>query len=97
MGALNFDPMIDERTEKQQKSVDRARSQSHLILRRSLPELRNLQEGRTIKEQVADRFPTPKSTPSALSLSNKISRNAPCLAAPAQNTRNAVEVRPRRS
>jgi hypothetical protein len=42
---LNLDPMIDERTEKQQKSVDRARAQSHLILRRSLDELRKLQKG----------------------------------------------------
>jgi hypothetical protein len=69
---LNFDPMIDERTEKQQKSVDRARAQSHLILRRSLDELRKLQkvlesplrgESRTIKEQIADQFPTPKPAP----------------------------------
>ena len=37
---LDFDPMLDERTEKQQKSVDRARAQSHLILRRSLDEFR---------------------------------------------------------
>jgi hypothetical protein len=43
---LDVDPMIDERTEKQQKSVDRARAQSHLILRRSLAELRKLQKGR---------------------------------------------------
>jgi hypothetical protein len=53
---LNFDPMIDERTEKQQKSVDRARAQSHLILRRSLDELRKLQKDRTIQE-------TPKPEP----------------------------------
>jgi len=62
---LNFDPMIDERTEKQQKSVDRARAQSHLILRRSLDELRKLQKGRTIKEQIADQFPTPKPAPTS--------------------------------
>jgi len=43
---LDFDPMMDERTEKQQKSVDRARAQSHLILRRSLAELKKLQKGR---------------------------------------------------
>jgi len=43
---LDLDPMIDERTEKQQKSVDRARAQSHLILRRSLAELRKLRKGR---------------------------------------------------
>jgi hypothetical protein len=42
---LNVNPMIDERTEKQQKSVDRARAQSHLILRRSLDELRKLRKG----------------------------------------------------
>ena len=51
---LDLDPMIDEKTEKQQKSVDRARAQSHLILRRSLDELRKLQKGRTIQEQLAD-------------------------------------------
>jgi hypothetical protein len=60
---LDFDPMIDERTEKQQKSVDRARAQSHLILRRSLDELRKLQKGRTIQEQLADQNPTPKPAP----------------------------------
>jgi hypothetical protein len=73
---LNCDPMIDERTEKQQKSVDRARAQSHLILRRSLDELRKLQkvresplrgESRTIQEQLqeqlADQNPTPKPAP----------------------------------
>jgi hypothetical protein len=73
---LNCDPMIDERTEKHQKSVDRARAQSHLILRRSLDELRKLQkvlesplrgESRTIQEQLqeqlADQQPTPKSAP----------------------------------
>jgi vacuolar-type H+-ATPase subunit H len=43
---LDFDPMIDERTEKQQKTVDRARAQAHLILRRSLAELKKLQAGR---------------------------------------------------
>ncbi len=59
---LDFDPMIDERTEKQQKSVDRARAQSHLILRRSLAELRKLQKGRTIQEQLQDQKPAPKST-----------------------------------
>jgi hypothetical protein len=62
---LDFDPMIDERTEKQQKSVDRAGAQSHLILRGSLTELRNLQKGRTIKEQIADQFPTPKPAPTS--------------------------------
>ncbi len=60
---LDFDPMMDERTEKQQKSVDRARAQSHLILRRSIAELRKLQSGRTIHEQLADQKPTPKPTP----------------------------------
>jgi hypothetical protein len=148
---LNFDPMMDERTEKQQKSVDRARAQSHLILRRSLDELRKLQKGRTIQEQLADQNPTPKPTPPpdpgpanmdalmALSesqlaqrfresgfdsfcnpaapktettsptatsfcnpvttpspVSKNIPRNALAPAAPAQNTKNAVEVRPRR-
>jgi len=60
---LDYDPMLDERTEKQQKSVDRARAQSHLILRRSLDELRKLQKVRTIPEQIADQLP--KSKPDA--------------------------------
>jgi hypothetical protein len=51
---LNFDPMMDERTEKQQKSVDRARAQSHLILRRSLAELCKLQSLRQLRN------PTPE-------------------------------------
>jgi hypothetical protein len=51
---LDFDPMIDERTEKQQKSVDRARAQSHLILRRSLAELCKLQSLRQLRN------PTPE-------------------------------------
>jgi hypothetical protein len=58
---LNFDPMMDERTEKQQKSVDRARAQSHLILRRSLAELRRLQ---TIRNG-----PTPEPEPKQWALS----------------------------
>jgi hypothetical protein len=60
---LDLDPMVDERTEKQQKSVDRARAQSHLILRRSLDELRKLQKVRTIQEQLADQNPNPKPAP----------------------------------
>ena len=52
---LDFDPMIDERTEKQQKSVDRARSQSHLILRRSIAELAKLQKARFLCEQSQDK------------------------------------------
>jgi hypothetical protein len=53
--SLNFDAMTDERTEKQQKTVDRARAQSHLILRRSLVELRKLQTNRTIRQNLKDR------------------------------------------
>ncbi len=60
---LDFDPTMDERTEKQQRSVDRARAQSHLILRRSIAELRKLQSGRTIHEQLAEQTPTPKPSP----------------------------------
>ena len=51
---LDFDPMVDERTEKQQKSVDRARAQSHLILRRSIAELGKLQSARHLRN------PTPE-------------------------------------
>ena len=48
---LNFDAMTDDRTEKQQKTIDRARAQSHLIIRRSIAELRKLQTNRTIRQQ----------------------------------------------
>jgi hypothetical protein len=59
---LNYDPMMDERTEKQQKSVDRARAQSHLILRRSLDELRKLQKG---LGQNPNPKPAPQPSPNA--------------------------------
>jgi uncharacterized protein YchJ len=45
-GSAALDPMVDELTEKEQKSVDRARAQSHNILRRSITELRKLQTER---------------------------------------------------
>ena len=41
--------MVDEATSKQQKSVDRARAQSHNVLRRSISELSRLQTERTIR------------------------------------------------
>ena len=59
---LDFDPMMDERKEKKQRSVDRARAQSLLILRRSLAELRKLQTGRTIQEQLAEQKPAPEAS-----------------------------------
>jgi uncharacterized protein YecA (UPF0149 family) len=43
--------MVDDLAEKKQVSVDRARAQSHNILRRSLAELRKLQTERTLREQ----------------------------------------------
>jgi hypothetical protein len=46
------DPMLSPATEKQQKSVDRARAQAHNALRRSLAELRKLQTERTIRIQL---------------------------------------------
>jgi len=57
---LDFDPMMDERTEKQQKSVDRARAQSHLVLRRSIAELAKLQKARYLCEQSQNK---PQSAP----------------------------------
>jgi hypothetical protein len=53
-GASDLDPMIDERTEKQQKSVDRARAQSHLIIRRCVADMRTLQNERTCCGQRED-------------------------------------------
>jgi hypothetical protein len=49
-----LDPMVDDALYKQQKSVDRARAQSHNILRRSLAELRKLQAERAAREQAAE-------------------------------------------
>jgi hypothetical protein len=49
-----LDPMTDEGLDKQQKSVDRARAQSHNILRRSLAELRKLQTERAARQQAAE-------------------------------------------
>ena len=46
---LCSDPMLSAATEKQQKSVDRARAQAHNVLRRSIAELRALQTERTIR------------------------------------------------
>jgi hypothetical protein len=43
------DPMLNPATEKQQKSVDRARAHSHNVLRRSIAEPRALQTERTIR------------------------------------------------
>ena len=63
---LDFDPMMDERTEKQQKSVDRARAQSHLILRRSIAELAKLQKARFLCEQSQEHSkPTPGPAPAS--------------------------------
>jgi uncharacterized protein YchJ len=45
--------MVDEDLEKQQKSVDRARAQSHNILRRSIAEVRKMQTERVAREQAA--------------------------------------------
>jgi hypothetical protein len=65
---LDFDPMIDARTEKQQKSVDRARAQSHLILRRSIAELAKLQKARFLCEQSQDKSqPAPGPVPASTS------------------------------
>jgi hypothetical protein len=49
-----LDPMVDEDLEKQQKSVDRARAQSHNILRRSIAEVRKMQTDRVGREQAAE-------------------------------------------
>ncbi len=60
IGDLDCDPMLDERTEKQQKSVDRARAQSLLVLRRCLAELRNLRKGPAIHDGRSGQKPTPE-------------------------------------
>ena len=50
--SILIDPMLDEKTEKQQKSVDRARAHSHSLLRRSISELTKLQTSRAIRTEL---------------------------------------------
>jgi uncharacterized protein YecA (UPF0149 family) len=49
---LAIDSLADDFTSPEQKSVDRARAQSHTILRRCLAELRKLQTERAIRPQL---------------------------------------------
>ncbi len=44
-----LDPMVDEPTSHEQKSIDRARAQAHYLLRRAMAELRKLQTERTLR------------------------------------------------
>src|SRR5258707_961941 len=53
-----IDPNGDNVISREQKSVDRARAQSHNILRRSLAELRKLQTGRTTLAQPPNAQPS---------------------------------------
>ncbi len=49
---MQKDPMQNPETEKQQKSVDRARAQSHSIFHRCLAALRRVQTERGIRNQI---------------------------------------------
>jgi hypothetical protein len=51
-GITIHDPMQDPETQKQQKSVDRARAQSHSIFHRCLAALRKVQTERGIRNQL---------------------------------------------
>jgi hypothetical protein len=44
---LAYDPMLDERSEKSRRSIDRARASAHSLLHRSINQLRKLQTERT--------------------------------------------------
>ena len=50
--STELDPMIDEKTSNHQKTVDRARTQAHFLLRHSLVQLSKLQTARTIRLQL---------------------------------------------
>ena len=65
-----FDPMEDEGSEKVQRSVDRARAQSHNIIRRSMAELRKLQTERATRRELEINH-----AESALVDSQKVARN----------------------
>jgi hypothetical protein len=65
---LDFDPMLDERTEKRQRSVDRARAQSHLILCRGIAELSKLRPRansarKSFPRRLPPKLPNPSATP----------------------------------
>ena len=47
-----LDPMEDDGGEKVQRSVDRARAQSHTIIRKSMAELRKLQTERATRREL---------------------------------------------
>jgi len=83
-----LDPMVDDVLDKQQRSVDRARAQSHNILRRSLAELRKLQTERALLEELGRDLdensfcePVPQPVAQASACENnprQTPRNAPC-------------------
>ena len=92
-GLSELDPMIDEKTDKSQKSVDRARAQSHYILRRSIAELNKLQTVRRTAQPQTKPQPPKDPVPSSFcnpaapvqnirtshpAVSNKVPRNATC-------------------
>jgi hypothetical protein len=92
---VDTDPMMtdDARIEKILKSVDRARAQSHNILRRSISELRTLQTERTIRLhlQVQEDIPGVSNTKQllqALKLDN--SQNNAQNAAPPQKKEDGI-------
>jgi hypothetical protein len=66
------DPMLDNDLLRTQTAVDRARSQSHSIIRRSLAEIRRLKT-----EQPVIEAPT-KRTETSAPASIEIGRNSPC-------------------
>jgi hypothetical protein len=80
-GAI-LDPMVDDTLDKQQKSVDRARAQSHNILRRSLADLRKLQTERTLREQADEQRKQNELDLMEAMLEDSIDENSFCKPAP---------------
>lgn len=52
-----IDPMLDEEFEKKQRAIDRARAQAHIIIRRSMAELRKLQTERATRRELEIHYP----------------------------------------
>jgi hypothetical protein len=65
------DPLLDESTDKQRRSIERARAAAHSILHRSINQLRKLQTERTAREQLQ-----PIAPPPALADSRKVAQAA---------------------
>jgi hypothetical protein len=60
---LAYDPLLDERSEKTRRSIDRARASAHSLLHRSINQLRKIQTGRAIGFELSAKETPPAPAP----------------------------------